>query len=89
MPGWLDDIDLHNKIGVSRDTRSSIGARYLETKYNAWMVCFLDFSQKGDDDLIWYFARQRCRVSSGDYCVKPSGLHMVCDLEFIYSYKLR
>lgn len=52
MPGWLDDIDLHNKIGVSRDTRSSIGARYLETKYNAWMECLLDFSQKGDDDLI-------------------------------------
>lgn len=53
MPGWLDDIDLHNKIVVSRDTRSSIGARYLETKCNAWMVCLLDFSQKGDDDLIW------------------------------------
>lgn len=52
MPGWLDDIDLHNKIGVSRDTRSSIGTRYLETKYNIWMVCLLDFSQKGDDDLI-------------------------------------
>lgn len=52
MPGWLDDIDLHNKIGVSRVTRSSIGACYLETKYNAWMVCLLDFSQKGDDDLL-------------------------------------
>lgn len=52
MPSWLDDIDLHNKIGVSRDTRSSIGARYLETKYNVWIVCLLDFSQKSDDNLI-------------------------------------
>lgn len=32
MPGWLDDIDLHNTTGVSRDTSTSIGACYLETK---------------------------------------------------------
>lgn len=52
MSGWLDDIDLHNEGGISRDTRNIIGACYLDTKNNLWMVCLLNFSQKGDDDLI-------------------------------------